>query len=290
MYATPVTGASSGFGKALTEVVLRKGDIVVATLRKPSVLAPLTKQYPPTQLLVLPLDVTRPSDISAAFTRTQEVFGRLDVVFNNAGCGMFGEVEGTPDANARALFDVNFWGAVGVSRAAVKFFREVNPPGQGGVILQNSSVSGFIGAPGVAFYCASKHAIDGFTESLSKELPLEWNINICILQPGAFDTNVLAANQLLPPHPAYTDSVMMVLRDSYEDTSFDGDPYKFAETLYRLVFGADHGEKIPLFLPIGEDTLEKLQGKLRKMNKVLVEATPWSADLKKDNDKVKARL
>ena len=82
----------------------------------------------------------------------------------------------------------------------------------------------------------------------------------------------------------------MVLRDSYEETSFDGDPYKFAETLYRLVFGADYGEKIPLFLPIGEDTLDKLQARLKRMNKVLVEAAPWSADLKKDHDKVKAKL
>ncbi|KAI9568300.1 hypothetical protein HD554DRAFT_2191844 [Boletus coccyginus] len=285
-----ITGASSGFGKALTEVVLRKGDIVVATLRKPSVLAPLTKLYPPTQLLPLALDVTRPSDITAAFTRTQEVFGRLDVVFNNAGYGMFCEVEGTSDADARALFEVNFWGAVGVSRAAVKFFREVNPPGKGGVILQNSSVGGFQAGPGVAFYCASKHAIEGFTESLSKELPLEWNINICILQPGGFDTNVLASTQVLPPHPAYTDSVTTVLRDSFEEGSFDGDPYKFGEMLYRLVLGADNGKKIPLFLPIGEDTLERLQSRLRRMNKVLVEGAPWSADLKKDSYKDKTKL
>jgi len=142
-----ITGASSGLGKALTEAVLRKGDIVVATLRKPSVLAPLTKQYSPFQLLLLSLDVTRPSDITAAFTRTQEVFGRLDVVFNNAGYGMIGEVEGTPDADARALLEVNFWGLVGVSREAVKFFREVNPPGQGGVLLQNSSMAAFLGLP-----------------------------------------------------------------------------------------------------------------------------------------------
>ena len=152
--STTVTGASSGFGKALAEVVLSKGDIVVATLRTPSVLAPLTKQYPPSQLLLLTLDVTRPSDISAAFTRTQEVFGRLDVVFNNAGYGMIGEVEGTPDADARALFEANFWGLVGVSRAAVRFFREVNPPGKGGVLLQNSSMLGFLGVVGAAFYCA----------------------------------------------------------------------------------------------------------------------------------------
>ena len=75
-----VTGASSGLGKALTEAVLRKGE-----------------------LRLLPLDVTRPSDITAAFTRTQKVFGRLDVVFNNAGHGMIGEVESIPDADARAV-------------------------------------------------------------------------------------------------------------------------------------------------------------------------------------------
>ena len=149
-----VTGASSGLGKALTEVVLRKGDIVVATLRTPAVLAHLATLYPPSQLLLLPLDVTRPGDISAAFARTRDVFGRLDVVFNNAGYAMVAEVEGTPDADARALFEVNFWGAVGVSRAAVKFFRELNPPGKGGIILQNSSTSGFLGPPGLAFYSA----------------------------------------------------------------------------------------------------------------------------------------
>lgn len=149
-----VTGASSGFGKALTEVVLQEGDIVVATLRNPSVLAHLTKDYPPSQLLLLTLDVTRPADIAAAFSRTEEIFGRLDVVFNNAGHGMFGEVEGTSDTDARALFDVNFWGVVGVSREAVRFFREVNPLGKGGVLFQHSSMMGFLGAPGISFYCA----------------------------------------------------------------------------------------------------------------------------------------
>lgn len=141
-------------GKAVTEVALRQGDIVVATLRKPSSLAPLAEQYSPSQLLILTLDVTRPSDITAAFARTQEVFGRLDVVFNNAGHGMMSEVEGTPDADARALFEVNFWGLVGVSREAIRFFREVNPPGKGGILLQNSSMMSLLGAPGGSFYCA----------------------------------------------------------------------------------------------------------------------------------------
>ena len=91
--------------------------------------------------------------ISAVFARTRDIFGCLDVVFNISRYVMVAEVEGTPNADARALCEVNFWAAVGVSRAAVKFFREVNPPGKGG-IMQNSSMSGFLGPPGLAFYSA----------------------------------------------------------------------------------------------------------------------------------------
>jgi len=118
------------------------------------------------------------------------------------------------------------------------------------------------------------------------ELPLEWNIRICILQPGMFDTNVFAASQYPPHHPAYTCSVTADLQDTYKGLSPDGDPHKLAEVLYRLVVGVDEGKGLPLFLPIGEDALGKLQGKLRKMNSVLVDAAPWSVDLKKD-DKAK---
>ncbi|KAF8440484.1 hypothetical protein L210DRAFT_3539793 [Boletus edulis BED1] len=276
--STTVTGASSGFGKALTEVVLRKGDIVVATLRKPSVLATLTKQYPPSQLLLLALDVTRPSDISAAFTRTQEVFGRLDVVFNNAGYGYFGEVEAIPDENARALLEVNFWGAVGVSRAAVKFFREVNAHGKGGILLQNSSMLGISGGPGVT--------LEGFTDSFSKEIPPEWNIKICILQPGSFDTKLLSGT-FFAPHPAYGNSATVTRRDFYRNVVPEGDPYKFAEMLHQLVVGADEGEKMPFFLPIGEDALAKLRHRLKRMGKTLVDVTPLSTDMKKDGKKAK---
>ena len=80
------------------------------------------------------------------------------------------------------------------------------------------------------------------------------------------------------------------LRDTYKWLSFGGDPYKLAESLYRLVVGADDGKKIPLFLPIGEDALGGLQHRLGKMGKVLVDAAPCSADLKKDNDKATAML
>lgn len=150
----PVTGASSGFGKSLTEFVLNKGDIVVATLRKPEVLQELTASYSSDKLLVLKVDVTNQTDIDHAFAQTKETFGRLDVVFNNAGYGVVGDAETTPIDIAKAMFEVNFWGAVNVSRAAVKFFREVNEPGRGGVLLQNSSITGVNSVPGMTLYGA----------------------------------------------------------------------------------------------------------------------------------------
>lgn len=92
----------------MVEHVLSKGDIAIATLRKPEVLDDLKSKHPPSKLLILKLDVTKPKDVTEAFAKTQEVFGRIDVVFNNAGYLVVGEVEGTPEDVARALFEVTF--------------------------------------------------------------------------------------------------------------------------------------------------------------------------------------
>jgi NADP-dependent 3-hydroxy acid dehydrogenase YdfG len=133
-----VTGASSGFGRAMTEYLLKIGHKVVATLRKPEAISDLATRYPPTQLLVVKVDVTNEADITAAFAKAKEVFGRIDVVFNNAGISIVGEVESVDEADARDLLDVNFWGAVRVTKEALRFFREVNKP-VGGRLLQVSS-------------------------------------------------------------------------------------------------------------------------------------------------------
>lgn len=111
-----VTGCSSGFGRIMTEYALQHGDKVVATLRKPTELADLQSAYPTSQLLVVQLDVTQPQEIAGAFAAAKAAFGRVDVVFNNAGFAAAGEVESTPDDLARRLFETNFWGAVNVSR------------------------------------------------------------------------------------------------------------------------------------------------------------------------------
>lgn len=118
---------------------------------------------------MLSLDVSKPAEITAAFAQAKDAFGRLDVVVNNAGWGTFGEVESVVDADARAMFDTNFWGAVDVSRAALAFFREVNKPGVGGRLVQISSCCGVVGLPGQAFYCASKFGMYPCSLSLRSE-------------------------------------------------------------------------------------------------------------------------
>jgi NAD(P)-dependent dehydrogenase (short-subunit alcohol dehydrogenase family) len=149
-----VTGVSSGFGRSLLEFLLKKDQTVVATLRKPEVLANLESKYSEDKLLVLKVDVNRESDITAAFDKTKDVFGHIDVVFNNAGWVSVGEAEGMPDDVARAQFDTNFFGAANVSRAALKFFREVNKPGVGGTLVQVSSIALYQPYPAFAYYSA----------------------------------------------------------------------------------------------------------------------------------------
>ena len=114
-YLSVVTGTSSGLGKSFVEAVLASGERVVATLRKPEVLAYLKDSYTPEQLLVQQLDVVNDEQIEAAFAATKEHFGRLDVVVNNAGYGLFGEAEGLPLDEAREQVEVLFWGPVKIS-------------------------------------------------------------------------------------------------------------------------------------------------------------------------------
>ena len=162
----PVTGSSSGFGLEVVKYALQQGDNVVATLRKPEALIDLTSVYGSDRLLLVQLDVTRQQEILNAFTQAKSHFGHIDVVFNNAGVTLIADVEATPDAAARELFEINFWGAVNVTREAVRFFREENEPGRGGRLIQNSSVRGLSPLPATGFYSATKHGLFTFYEEV----------------------------------------------------------------------------------------------------------------------------
>lgn len=133
---------------------MQNGDIAVAALRKPEVLSNLSSKYPKDRLLIIKLDVTKEADITDAFSQIRGTLGRLDFVFNNAGISALGEAEATSDEVAKGIFNVNFWGATNVSRAALHFFREINPRGVGGTLLQMSSIHALRTTAGLSYYAA----------------------------------------------------------------------------------------------------------------------------------------
>ncbi|KAI6027326.1 hypothetical protein BKA83DRAFT_4227460 [Pisolithus microcarpus] len=273
-----ITGCSSGFGLATTELALQRGEKVVATLRKPAVLADLASKYPET-LLLLKLDVTQPEEVKLAFAAARDKFGRIDVVLSNAGYGILSEIEGTSEKNARSLLETNFWGASYVCIEAVRSFREENQPA-GGRLIQVSSVSGVVSSPGSAWYCASKFAIEGLAEALATEVSPDWNIKVTIVEPGPFRTNCPTTNMVTEPvHPAYNDPTLPSrgFRNmmSNPDAKFDGDPIKFAEAMYKLVYLEDP----PLRLPLHHVTVEAFRKKGRHLIDAADAWASWSEDM-----------
>lgn len=283
-----VTGASSGFGRAVTEVMLRKGDNVVATLRKPAMLDDLANLYSKNRLLVLPLDVTVPSDITTAFLKARETFGRIDVVFNNAGLCIIGEAEGMPDDDAKLLFDTLFWGAANVTKEAVTTFRDFNQP-RGGRLLQMSSRGVLRVVPGVAHYAAAKAALESLSEGYATELDPAWNIKITVLQPARFRTAAPWTNTLVPIHPAYSDPNLpsRQYRSIYPGAEHfsDGDIYKFALQMYRLVQLDDP----PFYLPLHRTALEAAKIKGQKLLQAVEDYGSWSDDVYLDEENSQGR-
>ncbi|KAK0237927.1 NAD(P)-binding protein [Armillaria nabsnona] len=250
-----ITGTSSGLGKAIVEAILAAGERVVATARKIEVLDYLKDKYLSTQLLVLPLDVTNEIQIKSAFERTIKQFGRLDVVVNNAGYAVFGEIEGIPEEDARKQFEVQFWGPVRIMKEAVKIFREGNPEGDGGRVFNVSSVGGYMANPTLAYYSSSKFALEAFTESFLKEMDPKWNIKGAIIEPGGFDSEWKGTSaHHIPPHLAYTDDTnpCHMFRKIHEsDRPVLGSAARMGRALYKL---ADEPE-LPLRIQFGSESL-----------------------------------
>ena len=178
-----ITGTSTGFGRDYAQEVLSRGDIVVATARDPSQLSftNTTRQ----NYLPLRLDVTDKSSIRAAFRATLEKFHRVDVVVNNAGYGLAGAFEEYSEDQIRRQFEINFFGVLDVTREALETMRDRQSP-KGGLIQQVTSIGGQRGVPMFSLYCASKWAVEGFTESLSHEVKPEWGIKFMLVEPGGF--------------------------------------------------------------------------------------------------------
>lgn len=178
-----ITGASKGFGRIWAQAALARGDQVAATARNPQTLRDLSESYGEA-VLPLALDVRDRSAAFRAVTEAKQQFGRLDVVVNNAGYGLFGAVEDVTEEQARAQMETNFFGTLWVTQAVLPVLRDQG----GGRILQVTSLGGVVSFPFLGLYHASKWAVEGMSESLAKEVA-GFGIRITLIEPGPFGTD-----------------------------------------------------------------------------------------------------
>jgi NAD(P)-dependent dehydrogenase (short-subunit alcohol dehydrogenase family) len=253
-----ITGASRGFGIEITRQAVGRGDQVAATARNPET---ITEAIPDAgnALLTLPLDVTSAGQAAAAVSATVARFGRIDALVNDAGRGLLGAVEEVSDAEARAIFDVNVFGLLTVTRAVLPVMREQGA----GTIINISSSGGFVGRAGWGVYCATKFAVEGLSESMGHELaPL--GIQVTAIEPGAFRTNFLDGSSLLTAEARIEDytATAGVTRQWAEQASYaqPGDPVNAAQVIVDLA-----GRKIlPERIQLGEDCFTAVTDKLAR--------------------------
>jgi NADP-dependent 3-hydroxy acid dehydrogenase YdfG len=177
-----ITGTSRGFGRIWTEAALKRGDKVAATARKLESIADLNEKYGE-NVLTLELDVTDHAQAKKAVEQAHAHFGRLDIVFNNAGYSLVGTIEEASAEEVRALYETNVFGPLAVIRAALPLLRKQG----GGHILGTSSNLGHVTLPVIGYYCSSKWAFEAIHESLAEEVKA-FGIKVTIIEPGAYAT------------------------------------------------------------------------------------------------------
>ncbi|OON64752.1 short-chain dehydrogenase/reductase [Massilia sp. KIM] len=228
-----ITGASRGLGLDIAKAALRAGDCVMATGRDPQqVLAALGGDSE--CLMVARLDVDHPEDAHAAVAMALERFGGIDVLVNNAGYGHLGFFEESTAQDIRHQFDSNVFGLMEVTRAVLPSMRAAGA----GHILNMSSLAGVRGSAFSSIYCASKFAVEGFSEALAEELA-PFGIRVTIVEPGPFRTDFLSGRSLRVGAaclPGY-DAARERLRASFEARNGRqaGDPERLARALLTLV-------------------------------------------------------
>ncbi|MBR1131435.1 SDR family NAD(P)-dependent oxidoreductase [Bradyrhizobium iriomotense] len=242
-----VSGSSRGLGRAITEAALAAGDQVVATARTLGPLESLRTRFGE-RLRLATLDVTDEAAAQAAIGLAVTTFGGLDVVVNNAGYGDLGSVEDTSLDSFRRQIEANLMGTIIVTKAAIPVLRRQRR----GHIMQVSSVGGRIGAPARAAYSAAKWGIEGFSESLAREMALI-GVHVTVVEPGGFRTGFAqaahATGEGRPEYDAVVGAAVRMQRDY--DGRQPGDPAKAAGVVLKL---ADM-DRPPLRIALGSDAV-----------------------------------
>jgi NAD(P)-dependent dehydrogenase (short-subunit alcohol dehydrogenase family) len=243
-----ITGASSGFGRALAEAVLARGDRAVLAARRREALAEIAAPYPDAAL-ALALDVTDAEARGRAVAETLERFGRIDVLANIAGRGSLGAAEEFSPEQLREQMEVNFFAPAEMTRAVLPIMRAQGS----GHVLQLTSIGGLASFPAFAPYCASKYALEGWSEALAGEVR-GFGIRVTIVEPGAFRTEFAGAANMRPAEriEAYRPVIEPVEQYLYGgDGAQPGDPAKAA----RAMIAAADSASPPLRLLLGQDAI-----------------------------------
>jgi NAD(P)-dependent dehydrogenase (short-subunit alcohol dehydrogenase family) len=259
-----VTGASRGIGLEIVKAALENGDKVVATVRKE--VEAFEKSFNNPNLKAIILDVTNEQQAQSVAKETIEIFGKIDVLVNNAGYGLLSAVEEASDEEIKQNYEVNIFGLLKVTRAVLPYMRAV----KSGHIINISSVGGLTGIVGWGLYGSTKFAIEGITEAMAKELaPL--GIYATTVAPGFFRTEFLDQSSLTRTKNVIEDYYETVgsMRDfaTQVNKKQPGDPKKLAKAFIKLVYTTNP----PVHLPLGTDTLQMFGEKMNQMNKEIEE-------------------
>jgi NAD(P)-dependent dehydrogenase (short-subunit alcohol dehydrogenase family) len=260
-----ITGTSSGFGRAIADAALGRGDRVVATARDAGRLSDLAADD---RVYALSLDVIDAAARERAMEDAIGRFGRLDVLVNNAGRTQVGAVEETTEEELRSLFELHFFAPAALTRLVLPHMRAQG----GGAIVQMSSVGGQITAPGFGAYCATKFALEGLTQALHDEVA-PFGIRTLIVEPGAFRTGLFRPDAAYQSRamPEYAKTVGPT-RDYVggNDGLQPGDPAKAAQAILTALDAEDP----PLRLVLGGDAIDNISSRLDQLTD---ELRQWEA-------------
>jgi NAD(P)-dependent dehydrogenase (short-subunit alcohol dehydrogenase family) len=220
-----ITGGSSGIGKSIGEFLTHKGFVVYGTSRNP-------ERYPETKFNLVKLDVSDTTTIKEAIATVIAQSGRLDVLINNAGAGITGPIEEIPDAEIQRNFETNFFGPIRVIKAVLPQMRVQNS----GLIINVTSIAGYMGLPYRGVYSASKGALELITEAFRMEIK-DFNIHMTNVAPGDFATNIAAGRYHAPvlEHSPYKKPYGDTLSLMDAHVSAGKDPQLMAQAIYKVI-------------------------------------------------------
>ncbi|MEU6282143.1 oxidoreductase [Streptomyces sp. NPDC047028] len=259
-----VTGAGSGFGRAITEAAVAAGDVVVGAVRRPETLDELVAAHPD-QVEALRLDVVDTAAVEEAVGDVVARHGRIDVLVNNAGRTHVGAFEETTDRELRDLFEVHVFGPAALVRAVLPHMRER----RSGAIVQMSSMGGQLSFAGFGAYSATKFALEGMSEALADEVA-EYGVKVLVVEPGAFRTSLFGTGRAGVSGDSGLYPKVAVTREAVEggDGTQPGDPARAA----AVILAALEADRTPLRLPLGDDGVSAV---LAHLDQVRDEVTAW---------------